>query len=47
MELDGNSKINAMRRQRPGNIAIERTGEKKSYMQFTGVEEVCININKP
>ena len=21
--------------------------QKKSYMQFTGVEEVCININKP
>lgn len=28
MELDDNSKINAMRRQRPGNIAIERTEKK-------------------
>lgn len=31
MELDGNSKINAMRRQRPENIAIERIAKKKLY----------------
>lgn len=26
---------------------LEEVNKKKSYMQFTGVEEVCININKP